>query len=305
MDKRRIAYNILVVLALVLLVILICTITVKNTNIIESYSIDSAVRKLGYDIEIPEILYKEPNITSACILGQLIELDNEHITFRAGKGVPEEADILGEYEDWEYSETFVSNNNGNKIEYLLRGTSNSDIRLITWNKSDIYYGIKYKTGLNFDKSFSYLGINSESLEVKEVEKPMDGTNDENLTEYKNNYFKLTPPPIIGKNYTVVESESPDGILSFSFNTFLDKLGLKTIFVIYRVKSEDADKLKINDYTLPSTDNNLVLAETEDYLYTLTYLNTNPFKDGTLEYEAYYTIKNQMKAVMESFEVLNT
>lgn len=296
-----------ILIILCVIIVFLVAIFSADINLLENksssldLSISSLSKELGYSVSIPAIIYQEPNIEAKCIMGQLAELDNEHITFRASKEVPQGADILGEYTDWEYCKTYLDRDN---TSYYLRGNSESDIRLITWTTEDVSYGIKYKTGLDLKKSFSYLGINLETLEVEGVEDTMKDTDEIKNGVYENDYFRLKLPPILGDDPPlVVESESQDGVISFSFNGMFDGIGLKTIFVVYRLNIEDADK--IGDYVLPSTDNNVVLLETTEYIYTISHLNVNPFKSGTLEYEAYYTINNQMKAVRESFEVLNS
>lgn len=286
------------------IVILICFIAISiiihlgqstlSNSPMGSYKDISTFRKsFSFQFLVPSIIESEPNINYKSVMGQIAEIENEHIKFRAAQEIPSGADINGMYEECEVDKQFLDKSTN--IEYRARGDKDK-IYYINWEALGIKYGIWYKPGLEATLAFKYIDADINNMEEQEkqgetekIEEISDYTIEENKFSSIKVGFSIELPVSLGNN-PIVNIQDTNTAQNVTF--MIGKPIMQTLFTITKQPIE-----------LEVLNKNEIIYSTKDANYILKYTTTNPFEKDTIEYEAFSTIEKQMEKVKESFKII--
>ena len=157
-----------------LLIFLLVSLGLKNAfNInINQYtnnfnSIPELINSTSFNLDIPEFIYKENNLDINSILGQIINISNEEIEFKASIWVDNSADPLGIYDKALNERMFRASELG--ITFL-KYREDDKSTVINWVKQGTSYGCKFNKKLKLEEALDLLDIDISKLEVYNEEK---------------------------------------------------------------------------------------------------------------------------------------
>ena len=273
---------------------LIVTLSISNLNkqgiarsrVIEHGDIERLMIDIGFQFNIPELLSKEDNLVYKNIYGNIAEISNENVVFKAAIFIDEGADLEGDYGRYETEDTY--NVKGDTIiKYLkIRTNDYGKGAVISYHTGDVAYSLKIRRETSFFEILDILGLSEENLgEVKEVSKG----NTREGRSWTDREWKTYIIESIGYKLKLPK----DGII------FIEEAtgdGHATIFI------SNKPVMAIEELEEERTIEN-VKTERLKGNYVLKYYKQNPFRDGTEEHHTYQTLIDGLERVVESFELI--
>ena len=159
----------------------------KSDYISETSDINKIQQEVTFEIIIPDILYNEKNLKITNIMGQIVEVKNDNLIFKASPFIDVNADVLGIYdklaEDYKYS---VESSNG--ITYFRYRNSTKQV-LINWVRNDTSYGLILDKVISIDEAKEIVGIGSSKLTEYGMEVVEEISNEYEILELAGLKFK--------------------------------------------------------------------------------------------------------------------
>jgi hypothetical protein len=240
----------------------------KNIKTYDSSSIDKAVSSFSFKIDIPDIVRQEQDLEIRNIMGQIIEIGDENLVFKAASFVDNNADPLGLYDEAEIQNEYnvVSDNTDiTFFKFRLNYEDYENCTLINWCTNETAYGLMLGYVITEDEALNILGIDREWLTDISIEEVEEEVTTENTDEYNlNNKLSIQLPEFSSE----IQQIDMDGYTIF----YMDKT--MVFVVIY------------NDYDI---DNDAFSGQSEyvvDNKTVIKYLSENPFDQGTNAYNDY-------------------
>lgn len=198
----------------------------KGNMLGEYKTLQSLKDATAFELNFPSLLYDEEDLKITSVMGQIVEVSNEKIVFKASVWVDNNADPLGIYEKFNIDEKYDIIDSDLGFTYFRYRSS--DITILNWVQNDTAYGLKINSLLSVEEAIDIIGITNENLIIHENNENTteDNSNNEYYTEeihdanvkftlFLNNIDKVVIPTeanyysIYGKNILVVVYNNPN------------------------------------------------------------------------------------------------
>ena len=230
-------------------------------------------------------------------LGQMVEIVTDEATFRAARTVNENADVSGDYSEYDIDVRYIDD-----YETLTaRYRATEDKTLININTGTVHYSIKFNKRISDKEAFTLLDINYTQLDAYVIDdinttpsNTPDNNTEDNVDVEDNNGNEKS------KTFELVENK--DFNISFMMPTLNNQLKYvssgneiavmladKVIFTIEYHENGYNSKEYVG-YSLLGLDNKFLIR----------YIVDNDFEKNSTEYKDYYTIIESMSTIKSTF-----
>lgn len=252
----------------------------RNSSPVQKYtSLSNLHNAVPFTFNIPEILVNETDLKYESIAGNMVKIWNDNYLFKAAPFVHEGADVGGNYEVYEFDETYDVSGDTNITLLRIRYNTSDDNIILTWKAGNIAYYLDIKKREDIDNTLAVLNLTSENIVKQSVDEDIEGDIDNTINTFKLDIFNA-------------EISIPEEIVS-------------TII-------EDADNevvVLLIDGTMVlniSKQNNIDESTTKIELqggYKLSYLKRNPFDSNTDSFKIYNKLIEHIEDIANSFVTL--
>jgi hypothetical protein len=274
----------LVVILVVIIAILIFILVAAGHSDNNSYktydSLELLKKNIDMDIEIPDAVSSQSDLDIRSIMGEIVEISNNDIEFKAMYFVDNNADPLGIYDEYEVDNKYIVNSDETEINYFRYRTDSSQTTLINWCTSEIAYGLTINKQIAEPEALEMIDLTSTKLEPINTEKDVEEVINYEYEEYlvgDNIKLKL---PILNSDIKQIDL---DGYTIF----YLDK---KIVFVVL-YNDYDIDTNAFDNQSEIELDNGIVLK----------YLTENPFDSDSTAYSDYEIFIDAIDDISKSVE----
>ena len=180
-DKKSKIPLLVLVITSILVVLMVVSfkqgIQGKSDYISETSNLGKIQQEVSFEVILPDILYNEKNLKSTNIMGQIVEIRNNNLIFKASHFIDVNADVLGIYdklaEDYKYT---VEDSSG--VTFFRYRNSTKQV-LINWVRNETSYGLILDKVISIDEAKEIVGIGNSKFTEYGVE-----VDEEISTEYE-------------------------------------------------------------------------------------------------------------------------